>query len=139
MKPLTIRTLLEINEDNLRANNFKDAFQYQKHQESIMALREFEDRINQLDEIQDFDKKWEEIIKGVLAGNVFDWGAKAVTDILENSLKFGLLEALDTIEKRPWFIDKFDLWTKRLKVSKCVSHFNHLIKTTMVQLDIVFV
>lgn len=83
-----------------------------------MALKEFEDRINELDEIGDFDKKWEEIIEGVLAGNVFDWGAKAVTDILESSLKFGLSEALDTIEKKPWFIDKLDLWTKRLKVRK---------------------
>lgn len=116
MKPLTIRTLLEINEDNLRANNFKDAFQHQKEQENIMALKEFEDRINQIDEIHNFDRKWEEIIKGVLAGNVFDWGAKAVTDILDISLKFGLSEALQTIEKRPWFTDKLDLWTKRLKV-----------------------
>lgn len=113
---MTIRTLLEINEDNLRANNFKDAFEYQKEQENVLALKNFEDRINQLDEINNSDEKWEEVIKGVLAGNVFDWGAKAVTDILESSPKFGLSEALNTIEKRPWFIDKLDLWTRKLKV-----------------------
>lgn len=117
LKPLTIRTLLEYNEANLRANNFEDAFQYQKERENIIALKEFKSRINHLDEIQNFDERWEEIIKGVLAGNVFDWGAKAVTDILDTSLKFGLAEALDLIEKRPWFIDTFDLWTKKIKVS----------------------
>lgn len=130
LKPFTIRTLLEINEDNLRANNFKDAFQYQKEHENILALKEFENRINQLDEIDNFDRKWEEIIKGVLAGNFFDWGAKAVTEILEHSNKFGFTEATDTIERRPWFIDKLDVWIKRLKVSLKIifcngNHFKH--------------
>lgn len=117
MKPLTVRTLLDINEDNLRANNFIDPFQYQKDKENILALKEFKNRLNQLDEIDVFDERWEEIIRGVLAGNIFDWGAKAVTDIMENSFKFGFSEALNLIELRPWFIDNLDLWTKKLKVS----------------------
>ena len=27
--------------------------------------------------------RWTELIRGVLAGNIFDWGAKAVADMLE--------------------------------------------------------
>lgn len=112
-----MRTLLEFNEDTLRANNFKDAYVFQKEQENELALKQFKSRIQHLDSITNFENKWEEIAKGVLAGNVFDWGAKAVTDILEKSQNFGLLEAMETIEERPWFNDKLDLWINRLKVS----------------------
>ena len=27
--------------------------------------------------------RWTELVRGVLAGNIFDWGAKAVADMLE--------------------------------------------------------
>lgn len=29
-------------------------------------------------------ERWDQLIRGVLAGNIFDWGAKAVADMLEN-------------------------------------------------------
>ncbi|KAJ8985488.1 hypothetical protein NQ317_015027 [Molorchus minor] len=115
LKPLTIRTLLEFIEDTLRANHFSDAWSLQKETESAKALDEFEERICYIDSINNFEEKWLELIKGVLAGNVFDWGAKAVSDILEQSQNFGLLEAMKTIEKRPWFHDNLDSWIKRLK------------------------
>lgn len=111
-----MRTLLEFNEDNLRSNNFKDSWSFQKERESNQALNEFEDRIRYIDLITNMEEKWLELIKGVLAGNVFDWGAKAVTEILEQSQNFGLREAMNTIQKRPWFIDHLDAWITRLKV-----------------------
>ncbi|KAJ8913555.1 hypothetical protein NQ315_017106 [Exocentrus adspersus] len=117
LKPLSVRTLLEFNEDNLRANNFKDPWSIQKEKESTLALKEFEDRIRYIDSIASVDEKWLELTKGVLAGNIFDWGAKAVSDILEQTHNFGLKEAMDTIQKRPWFVDNLDMWVKRLK--KC--------------------
>lgn len=121
---MSVRTLLEFNEDTLRANNFKDAFLFQKERENELALKQFKSRIQYLDSIINFEGKWEEIVKGVLAGNVFDWGAKAVTDILEKSQNFGLLEAMGKIEKRPWFNDKLDLWMDRLKVSIVIKVFS---------------
>lgn len=48
-------------------------------------------------------------------GNIFDRGAQAVTQILENDHSFGLHEALDRIESRPWLIDGLDDWLERLR------------------------
>lgn len=47
---------------------------------------------------------------------MFDWGAQAVSDILEKEDSFGLQEALSSIQSRPWLIDNLDTWLNRLKV-----------------------
>ncbi|CAH0558240.1 unnamed protein product [Brassicogethes aeneus] len=115
IKSLSVRTLLDFNEETLRSNNFKDAWYIQKEKESGVALLEFKDRISKIDSICDFNEKWLDLCKGVLAGNVFDWGAKAVSDILEHTNNFGFSQALETIQKRPWFKDDLDNWIVQLK------------------------
>lgn len=45
---------------------------------------------------------------------MFDWGAQAVTNILD----LGLYEALDKIQKRPWLYDGLDKWLDKLQVRK---------------------
>lgn len=124
LKPLTVRTLLDYNEENLRVH-FKDAWQLQKETETEQALKEFSDRIKKISLIEDFREKWEELVKGVLAGNVFDWGASAVSNILDTSPTFGLDHAMETIESRPWFIDDLDLFLNKLykKNYKCAVIF----------------
>lgn len=47
---------------------------------------------------------------------MFDWGARAISDILETNTNFGLKEALGKIQKRPWLVDGLDKWLTRLKV-----------------------
>lgn len=47
---------------------------------------------------------------------MFDWGAQAVTQILETNSSFGLQQALDRIQKRPWLIDNLDGWLQRIEV-----------------------
>lgn len=49
-------------------------------------------------------------------GNMFDWGAQAVSQILETDKNFGLDEALQRIQQRPWLIDCLDQWLDRLQV-----------------------
>lgn len=44
---------------------------------------------------------------------MFDWGAQAVTAILE----CGLNEALEKIQKRPWLYDGLDKWLEKLEVT----------------------
>lgn len=117
LSPLSIRTLLEFNEDTLRECNFKDAWYLQKEKESKGAFLDLPDRLSYIDSIEDFGRRWLEIVTGVLAGNVFDWGSSLVADILETSAHFGLNNAMETIEKRPWFRDNLDDWIERLKVN----------------------
>lgn len=119
LKPLSIRTLLEVNEDLLRENGFKDYWSLQKHKESSVALAKFAGRIEYIDSLEDFHQKWYELARGILAGNVFDWGSAAVTNILEAKNDFSFDHALNTIEQRPWFHDDLDKWTKRIRVCFC--------------------
>lgn len=51
-----------------------------------------------------------------ITGNMFDWGAQAISDILEKDAKFGLYDALERIQERPWLIDGVDAWIQRIKV-----------------------
>lgn len=116
LKPLTVRTLLECQEDIFRANGFNDYWLAQKEKETSVALHEFPERINFIDSIDNIDDKWTELVVGILAGNVFDWGSKAVVDILEKKADFNLSIAMSTIQKRPWFRDGLDQWLQRMKV-----------------------
>ena len=64
------------------------------------------------------DLDWEErqrhLAIGMLAGNVFDWGAKEVAIVMETKgLDFS--EALKMIGPRPWLMDSLDEWVERLR------------------------
>lgn len=43
---------------------------------------------------------------------MFDWGAQAVTAILD----CGLYEALEKIQHRPWLFDGLEKWLEKLQV-----------------------
>lgn len=113
LTPLSVRTLLDYNEANLRVH-FEDAWRTQKEAETERALTRFGARIATLDAILDFADKWRQLIEGALAGNVFDWGSAAVSRMLETTPTYGLTDAMETIERRPWFVDDLDAWIDRL-------------------------
>ncbi|XP_045471940.1 4'-phosphopantetheine phosphatase [Harmonia axyridis] len=115
LNPLSVRTLLEFNEDNLRTNNFKDAWSIQKQKETALAFNKFSARLKYIDSIEPFRDRWLEVVKGVLAGNVFDWGSKVVSEMLEKSPNFDLLDAMKTIQPRPWFKDDFELFVNKIE------------------------
>lgn len=52
-----------------------------------------------------------------LSGNMFDWGAKAVANILEGDLTFGLKHAMDRINDRSWIVNGLPEFLLRIKVS----------------------
>ncbi|XP_026763974.1 4'-phosphopantetheine phosphatase [Galleria mellonella] len=113
---LTIRLLLDINETCLRSQGFFDLWKQQKKYENEGALAALSSRLAEIDALPDNRQRWIELGKGVLAGNMFDWGAQAVTDILD----CGLYEALQKIQKRPWLYDGLDKWLDKLE--KTVHH-----------------
>ncbi|XP_069933201.1 4'-phosphopantetheine phosphatase isoform X4 [Oryctolagus cuniculus] len=89
---LTVRSLLDTREHCLNEFNFPDPYCKVKQRENGVALRGFQSVVRALDALG-----WEErqlaLAKGLLAGNVFDWGAKAVADVLESDPHFGFEEA----------------------------------------------
>ncbi|XP_018336511.1 pantothenate kinase 4 isoform X2 [Agrilus planipennis] len=108
-------TLLETHQTILEKNGFQDMWSNQKERETLAAFTQFKKRMGDIDELLDFYQKWAELSKGIIAGNVFDWGAKAVSEILEKTNDFGLHHAMKTVQQRPWFIDNVDVWIKNLR------------------------
>lgn len=115
-KLVTIRTLLEISDSCLRINGFTDPWLYEKNAENSASLEQFRDRLDAIDRLSG-NEKWLELFRGVFAGNIFDWGALVVSEILENDMNFGLENALKHIQPRPWLIDGMDAWLQRIEVS----------------------
>ncbi|XP_060810423.1 4'-phosphopantetheine phosphatase isoform X2 [Amyelois transitella] len=113
---LTIRLLLDINETCLRSQGFFDLWKDQKKYENDNALASLSTRLAEIDAMPDDRQKWIELGRGLLAGNMFDRGAQAVTDIID----CGLYEALEKIQKRPWLYDDLDKWMDKLE--KTVHH-----------------
>uniref|UniRef100_A0A8C5S6G5 4'-phosphopantetheine phosphatase n=1 Tax=Laticauda laticaudata TaxID=8630 RepID=A0A8C5S6G5_LATLA len=94
---LTVRSLLDTREHCLNEFNFPDPYSKIKQKENGIALRCYQGVIESLDSLG-----WEErqfaLVKGLLAGNVFDWGAKAVSDVLETEPQFGFEEAKEKLQ-----------------------------------------
>lgn len=72
-------------------------------------------RFQEIDKFEDFHRRWSELFRGVLAGNIFDSGATAVQEILKENEHFGLDDAIQKIPQRPWLIDSLDLFMERLE------------------------
>uniref|UniRef100_A0A8C8RMA5 4'-phosphopantetheine phosphatase n=1 Tax=Pelusios castaneus TaxID=367368 RepID=A0A8C8RMA5_9SAUR len=94
---LTVRSLLDTREHCLNEFNFPDPYSKVKQKENGIALKCFPSVIESLDSLG-----WEErqfaLVKGLLAGNVFDWGAKAVSDVLDSDPQFGFEEAKEKLQ-----------------------------------------
>lgn len=81
-----------------------------KQSENEAALSQLQYRLEYLDSLQPYQQQVELAI-GMLAGNMFDWGAKAVIDMMKQE-GFGLTEAIRKIPGEPlslpsiFFIEK---------------------------------
>ena len=88
---LSVRKLLNMREDLLNELAFPDPYINIKKKENEFFLQFLADRVKMIDSIEDHKKRWEECFRGILGGNMFDWGAKAVTDIFDGT-NDGLLQ-----------------------------------------------
>lgn len=92
-----MRTLLDTIEHYLKEFDFPDPYLRQKQEENAGALALLKEHLEALDAL-DWRRRQETLVLYVLAGNMFDWGAKEVAKLLENkSVAFGFQQALDTI------------------------------------------
>uniref|UniRef100_A0A8D3B675 4'-phosphopantetheine phosphatase n=2 Tax=Scophthalmus maximus TaxID=52904 RepID=A0A8D3B675_SCOMX len=121
---LTVRSLLDTREHCLNEFNFPDPYSKIKQRENDMALRYYQKAVKSLEQLS-WEQRQFALVRGVLAGNVFDWGAKAVSDVLESDPEFGFDEAKRQLEERPWLVDSYDQWLQRLKgpPHKCALFF----------------
>lgn len=68
---LSIRMLLSLNEHLLRQHGFPDPWLSEKRDENAKSVTRLRARLQYLDSICDWDEKWTELVKGLLAGMDF--------------------------------------------------------------------
>ncbi|RZF32049.1 hypothetical protein LSTR_LSTR005953 [Laodelphax striatellus] len=111
---LTVRSLLDTIEHCLKEFDFPDPYLTQKQMENECALSLLRERLDELDGMQSERERHIELVTSILAGNMFDWGAKEVVEIMETK-QFGFREARARIPERPWLVDCLDAWLDRLE------------------------
>ena len=111
---LTVRSLLDMREHCLSEFNFHDPYLKQKQVENEHALNLLHDRLSSLESLG-FEALHEQLALGLLAGNVFDWGAKEVALLMESEHGLRFEDALTFVNPRPWLVDNLDEWKERLR------------------------
>lgn len=63
------------------------------------------------------------VSRGLLAGNVFDWGAKEVVKMMSSEAGLDFQTAIEHVEQRPWLFDGFETFFKSHKKYRSVLIF----------------
>jgi type II pantothenate kinase len=103
---LDILVLDAIRRRALHDHGIIDEFRVMKQRENEAAMRALPKRLTALDELSDADR-FDALMTGMLAGNLFDMGAKAsASKYADRSVPFEESEA--HVPPRPWLIDELD-------------------------------
>ncbi|XP_020399257.1 pantothenate kinase 4 isoform X1 [Zea mays] len=108
--------LCRLRELVLRELGFRDIFKKVKDEENAKAMSLFEGVIKRNDEIEDDGKRIENLVRGILAGNIFDLGSAQLAEVFaKDGMSF--LASCQNLVSRPWVIDDLDAfkskWTKK--------------------------
>jgi type II pantothenate kinase len=121
---LSVRLLLDMREHCLEEFDFHDPYLKQKQSENDEAFALLPKLLDKLDTLA-WEEREIELAYGMLAGNVFDWGAKEVALIMEKEgLNFDHAKRL--IGPRPWLMDSLDQWVERIRTGpahRCAAIF----------------
>ncbi|KAK9667042.1 hypothetical protein RND81_14G228300 [Saponaria officinalis] len=108
--------LCRLREVLLRELGFRDIFKKVKDEENAKALTLFENVVKLNDAIDDPEKRVENLVRGIFAGNIFDLGSAELAEVFaKDGMSF--LATCQNLVPRPWVIDDFDTfklkWTKK--------------------------
>jgi len=110
---LTVRNILDMREQCLSEYRFHDPYLNQKTLENEQAFELLSGVLEDLSKLSEHDLI-EQLARGMLAGNVFDWGAKEVALLMESESGLKFEDALKFVRPRPWLVDDLDEWRSRL-------------------------
>ncbi|KAJ1353335.1 hypothetical protein KIN20_009941 [Parelaphostrongylus tenuis] len=103
-----VRNLLDLREQLLNEQDFDDSYLSQKTMENAAAVSELSSLLKSIDEIVSDRQRLFRVTRGLLAGNVFDWGAQKVIEMMESKDGLSFSLAISSIPDRPWLIDAYD-------------------------------
>ncbi|CAA7408011.1 unnamed protein product [Spirodela intermedia] len=108
--------LCQLREQVLRELGFRDIFKKVKDNENAKAISLFEDVVRLNDSIEDGTKRVENLIRGILAGNIFDLGSAQLAEVFARD-GMSFLASCQNLLSRPWVIDDLDdfklKWSKK--------------------------
>lgn len=107
--------LCRLREQVLRELGFRDIFKKVKDEENAKAISLFGNVVTLNDAIEDPVKRVENLVRGILAGNIFDLGSAQLAEVFSKD-GMSFLASCQNLVPRPWVID--DLETFKLKWSK---------------------
>ncbi|CAI5455472.1 unnamed protein product [Caenorhabditis angaria] len=120
------RNILELREQILRQYGFDDIYLQQKQKENEFALHELPQVLSTIDNLKnelDKTQHFEYVCRGLLAGNVFDWGAKEVVKMMNRPGGLSFSQAIESVEPRPWLFDDFEKFNSRLPTYRSILIF----------------
>ncbi|RCN36574.1 putative pantothenate kinase, partial [Ancylostoma caninum] len=120
-----VRNLLDLREQLLNEQDFDDSYLNQKTVENTIALKQLPLVLKSIDETASDSERLFRVSKGLLAGNVFDWGAQKVVEMMESSEGLSFDVAVSSIPERPWLVDSYDDFKSSLesKSYNCAAIF----------------
>ncbi|XP_020593319.1 uncharacterized protein At2g17340-like isoform X2 [Phalaenopsis equestris] len=99
--------LCRLREIVLRELGFRDIFKKVKDEENAKAISLFEGVVKLNDHIEDEGKRVENLVRGILAGNIFDLGSAQLAEVFARD-GMSFLASCQNLLSRPWVIDDLD-------------------------------
>jgi uncharacterized protein with ATP-grasp and redox domains len=110
---ITTITLCDYRQAMIDKHGFPDPFEGTKQRENEVAAGLYANYVAMIDSL-DPPKRWEALLRGLFAGNLFDLGAPATIEMY-NSGQLDFHDFLRRIPDRPWRIDDADALIRRFK------------------------
>ena len=101
----------------LRSHGFYDCFASVKGEENASAMRALGGVLARCDAREDDEARLLAVVRGVFAGNIFDLGAAASTDLFEKA-GVDFERTVETLRPRPWCVDDFDALRARFRTTR---------------------
>lgn len=105
--PPTCITLCRLRDLVLRELGFEDIFRKVKDEENEKALNLLSGVLKIIDGIGNPGERIEQLIRGILAGNIFDLGATTSAEMFEKG-EMSFEKTCSSLHHRPWVIDDLD-------------------------------
>lgn len=118
---LGLANLLEMREECLREFHFQDVYLAIKQRENEASMVVLPDLLAELDSL-DPPARLLALIEGVLAANIFDWGARACVELYHSGTILEIYRMSRDKMKRPWRVDDFGAFYERMIGSTLKPH-----------------
>ncbi len=103
--PLGVVQLCRMREKALRDHGLHDPFRHVKRRENQRAAGQYPQLVRHLTSLP-AEQRWQRLIRGVFAGNIFDLGSAATMGYAEDNVDFEAV--IERIKPRPWLMDDFE-------------------------------